>query len=61
MDFPEIMDSDQAACFLRRSRTHVQGLARDGIIPANRAPNGRWVFSRAALVSWAAGEKVGVY
>ena len=60
MDLYEVMNSDDAARFLHCSRAHVQGLARDGIIPANRAPNGRWMFSRAALVSWAAGEWVGV-
>ncbi|WP_298210402.1 helix-turn-helix domain-containing protein [Ferrimicrobium sp.] len=54
----EILDSDAAARLLGCSRSHVQSLARDGIIPANRAPNGRWVFSRQALVSWAAGERV---
>lgn len=60
MEFSEIMDSDQAARFLRCSRSHVQSLARNGIVPANRAPNGRWCFSRAALIAWAAGEKLGV-
>ncbi|WP_367280691.1 helix-turn-helix domain-containing protein [Ferrimicrobium sp.] len=49
------MDSAQAAEFLGCSKCHVQGLARDGIIPANRAPNGRWKFSRPALVAWASG------
>jgi len=59
-EFPPIMTSDQAATMLQCSRTQVQILARNAIIPANRTPSGRWRFSRDALLKWAAGERAGV-
>ncbi|MHB8188958.1 MAG: helix-turn-helix domain-containing protein [Ferrimicrobium sp.] len=54
-EYPLILTSDQAAEILQCSVNHVQALAHDGIIPANRSPNGRWRFSRDALVKWASG------
>jgi excisionase family DNA binding protein len=54
-ELPPILDSHEAAVLLRCSVSHVQGLARDGVVPANRSPAGRWRFSRDALLLWAAG------
>jgi hypothetical protein len=54
-DWPPILDSYGAAALLQCSVSHVQSLARDGIVPANRSPSGRWRFGRDALISWAAG------
>jgi hypothetical protein len=53
--FPPILDSRLASELLRCTVCEVQKLARAGIIPANRAPNGRWKFSRDALLEWSAG------
>ncbi len=53
--FPPILDSHEAAALLRCSVSHMQSLARDGVVPANRSPAGRWRFSRDALLLWAAG------
>lgn len=58
-DFPPILTAEQAAELLQCSIRHVQSLAAEGILPANRAPNGRWKFSRDALIKWAAGEMNG--
>lgn len=54
-ELPPILDSHDAAALLRCSVSHIQALARDGVVPANRSPAGRWRFSRAALILWAAG------
>ncbi|WP_298340107.1 helix-turn-helix domain-containing protein [Ferrimicrobium sp.] len=53
--FPPILDSKLAAKLLHCTVNEVQKLAREGIIPANRAPNGRWKFSRDALIAWCVG------
>ncbi len=49
-DFPPILTSEQAAELLQCSMPHIQGLARDGIIPGWRAPNGQWRFARDRLI-----------
>ncbi len=54
--YPPILTSAQAAELLQCSRYHVQGLARDGLIPAWRTPNGQWRFSRDRLIAVVAGE-----
>jgi len=58
-ELPPILDSHEAAVLLRCSVSHVQGLARDGVVPANRSPAGRWRFSRDALLGAAGGWEVG--
>lgn len=54
--YPPILTSARAAELLQCSRYHVQGLARDGLIPAWRTPNGQWRFSRDRLIAVVAGE-----
>lgn len=57
--FPPILNSREAAKMLRCGVTHIQALARDGVIPANRSPGGRWRFSRDALILWTTGAQPG--
>ncbi|WP_366525897.1 helix-turn-helix domain-containing protein [Ferrimicrobium sp.] len=57
--FPPILNSREAAEMLRCGVTHIQALARDGVIPANRSPGGRWRFSRDALILWTTGVQPG--
>ena len=48
--YQPILVSKEAARLLRCSVSHIQGLARDGLIPAWRVPNGQWRFSRDKLI-----------
>ncbi len=52
---PAVLDSAGAAALLGCSVSHIQALARAGILPCNRAPSGRWRFGRDALIAWAGG------
>jgi excisionase family DNA binding protein len=48
--YQPILVSKEAAWLLRCSVSHIQGLAREGLIPAWRVPNGQWRFSRDKLI-----------
>ncbi len=54
-DLPAILTSNQAARLLQMDCKTITEMARDGIVPANRAPGGRWKFSRDALIKWSEG------
>lgn len=49
--YPPILTSSEAARLFQCSVHHIQELARDGMIPAWRTPNGQWRFSRDRLIS----------
>lgn len=50
LTYQPILVSTEAARLLRCSVSHIQGLARDGLIPAWRVPNGQRRFSRDKLI-----------
>lgn len=51
---PEVLDLTDAARLLRLPPATVEQMAGDGRLPG-RAVEGRWRFSRAALMNWLAG------
>ncbi len=53
--YPPILTTKEAARLFQCSPDHIQGLARDGMIPAWRTPNGQWRFSRDRLIAVVAG------
>lgn len=47
----EVMDTKEAAKFLKVSRTTLMKLVKEGVVPAQKM-GGQWRFSRRALLSW---------